>query len=109
MTAPRARGCGFRVASYDPDLPIRGRYLVFNLQLPIEGFTARDNPRAYTSPYTPLRCDLAMRNGVLTAVANEDGEFGVNVREVNHQPVALVNTPDTFLRSRACDCSNAAR
>ena len=81
-----------QVATYDPDLPIRGRYLVFSLQLPAEGFTRRDNPQAYASPYTPVRCDLALRNGELTAVAQEDGEYWVNIREVNGQPVAIVNT-----------------
>jgi hypothetical protein len=87
----------FQVATYDPDLPIRGRYLVFSLQLPAEGFKIRDNPQPYaTSPYVPVRCDLAMRNGVLTAVGNEDGEFWVNVRDVNHQPVAIVNTQTPF-------------
>jgi hypothetical protein len=69
---------------------------VFNLLLPTEGFNARDNPQPYTSPYTPLRCDLALRNGVLTAVANEEGEFEVNVRNVDHQPIALVATKTPF-------------
>ena len=34
-----------QVATYDPELPIRGRYLAFNLQVPMEGFTARETLR----------------------------------------------------------------
>jgi len=86
-----------QVASYDPDLPIRGRYLLFSLQVPAEGFRLRDNPQPYTSPYSPARCDLAIRNGLLTAVGNEDGEFWVTVRDNNnHQPIAIVNTHTPF-------------
>jgi hypothetical protein len=85
-----------QVATYDPNLPIRGRYLVFSLQLPAEGFTARENQQPYSSPYSPSRCDLLARNDVLTAVANENGEFWVNIRLVNNAPVAIVNTQTPF-------------
>jgi hypothetical protein len=81
-----------QVASYDPDLPIRGRYLVFNLQLPMEGFTPRENPQPYMNVLSPDRCDLVLRNGTLTAVANAEGEFWVNTRIVDAKPVALVST-----------------
>jgi hypothetical protein len=84
------------VASYDPNLPIRGRYLVFSLQLPAEGFTARENPEPHGNRYSPSRCDLLVRNGVLTAVAKEDGEFWVNIRLVNNLAVAVVNTETPF-------------
>lgn len=85
-----------QVATYDPSLPIRGRYLVFSLQLPTEGFTRVDNPQKYASPFSPSRCDLAMRNGVLTAVANPEGEFWVNMRLVDDKSLAIVNTQTPF-------------
>jgi len=85
-----------QVATYDPNLPIRGRYLVFSLQLPAEGFTWLENPQKYASPFSPSRCDLFMRNGVLTAVANPEGEFWVNLRLVDNHLVATVNTQTPF-------------
>jgi len=85
-----------QVATFDPNLPIRGRYLVFSLQLPTEGFTLRENSEPYSSPFSPSSCDLLVRNGVLTAVANQHGEFWVNVRLVDHKPLAIVNTQTPF-------------
>lgn len=85
-----------QVATYDPTLPIRGRYLVFGLQLPSEGFTWLENPQKYASPFSPSRCDLTMRNGVLTAVANPEGEFWVSLRLVDNKLVATVNTQTPF-------------
>lgn len=92
-TRPRA---WIQVATYDPNLPIRGRYLVFNLRLPTEGFTLRENPQPYVNPFSPDRCDLQIRNGTLTAVANPNGEFWVSFRTVENKPVALVNTQTPF-------------
>ena len=85
-----------QVATYDPELPIRGRYLAFNLQVPMEGFSAREDASPYTSPFTPDHCDLKLRNGVLTAVANPDGEFWVNTRIVDGKQVALVNSQSLY-------------
>jgi hypothetical protein len=85
-----------QVATYDPELPIRGRYLAFSLQVPMEGFNARENPSEYTNPFGPNRCDLKLRNGVLTAVANPDGEFWVNWRMVDGKPIALVNSQSLY-------------
>lgn len=85
-----------KVATYDPDLPIRGRYLAFNVQVPLEGFTVREHPEPYANPFSPDRCDLQLRNGVLTAVANPDGEFWVNSRIVDGKPVALVNSQSLY-------------
>jgi hypothetical protein len=53
-----------RVATYDPELPIRGRYLAFNVQVPLEGFTVREHPEPYANPFSPDHCDLELRNGV---------------------------------------------
>ena len=85
-----------QVATYDPDLPIRGRYLAFSLQVPMEGFTVRENPQPYTNPFTPDHCDLKLRNGVLMAVANPDGEFWVNSRIIEGKQVALVNSQSLY-------------
>jgi len=92
-TRPRA---WIQVATYDPDLPIRGRYLTFSLQLPTEGFTRRENPQPYSNLFSPDRCDLAMRSGGLTAVANADGEFWATVRLVDAKPIAIVATNTPF-------------
>ena len=85
-----------KVATYDPDLPIRGRYLAFSVQVPLEGFTERENPQPYANPFSPDRCDLELRNGVLTAVANPDGEFWVTTRMVDGKAVALVNSQSLY-------------
>ena len=94
-----------RVATYDPELPIRGRYLAFNLQVPMEGFSVRENASSYTSPFSPDRCDLKLRNGVLTAVANPDGEFWVNTRVIDRQQVALVNSQSLYFISEHAEFS----
>ena len=85
-----------KVATYDPELPIRGRYLAFNVQVPLEGFTVREYPEPYANPFSPDRCDLQLRNGVLTAVANPDGEFPITTRIVDGKPVALVNSESLY-------------
>jgi hypothetical protein len=85
-----------QVATYDPDLPIRGRYLAFRLQVPMEGFSSRENTSPYTNPFFPDRCDLKLLNGVLTAVANPDGEFWVSTRLVDGKQVALVNSQSLY-------------
>ena len=94
-----------RVATYDPELPIRGRYLAFNLQVPMEGFSVRENASSYTNPFSPDRCDLKLRNGVLTAVANPDGEFWVNTRVIDRQQVALVNSQSLYFISEHAEFS----
>lgn len=95
-----------RVANYDPDLPIRGRYLNLNLEIPMEGITINrslspygkdknGNP-IYFESATPSRCDLVLRHSVLTAVGNQDGEYWTFVRQREGQPSVLVvgtNTP----------------
>jgi len=85
-----------KVATYDPELPIRGRYLAFNVQVPLEGFIVREHPEPYANPFSPDRCDLQLRNGVLTAVANPDGEFSITTRIVDGKTVALVNSESLY-------------
>lgn len=85
-----------QVAPDDPSLPIRGRYLAFSWRLPAEGFTPRENPAANISPFLQNRCDLVVRNAVLTAVANEDGENWVNVRLIDNKPIAIAYDDTPF-------------
>lgn len=74
------------VANYDPDLPIRGRYLSLNPVVPAEGISIEKVGSTSTDKYgkpvfwehaVPDRCDLVWRGGVLTAQANSQGEYTV--------------------------------
>ncbi|PYV48707.1 MAG: hypothetical protein DMG92_12965 [Acidobacteria bacterium] len=84
-------------AIYDPNLPIRGKYLALNIEVPAEGFTGRMQTLPYASGpkeyefFSPSRCDLVLRGNQLIAVANEQGEFWVNVSRRNHDVVAVIN------------------
>jgi hypothetical protein len=83
-------------AIYDPNLPIRGKYLALNIEVPAEGFASR----MQTSPYgpgsnryesfSPNRCDLVLRGNQLIAVANEQGEFWGNVSRRNQDVIAVI-------------------
>jgi hypothetical protein len=88
-----------QVANYDPDLPIRGRYLSLNLEVPTEGITIakslesykdKDGKPIYFEHPLPYRCDLVLRNNVLTAVGNEQGQYMLFVRQRASQPSAIV-------------------
>jgi hypothetical protein len=82
-------------AIYDPNLPIRGKYLALNIEVPAEGFTG--GMQSYGSgskPYeffNPSRCDLVLRGNQLIAVGNEQGEFVANVSRRNHDVVAVIS------------------
>jgi hypothetical protein len=69
-----------KVAPADPDLPIRGRYLTFNMELPLEGQAPRVDESSQFAPQFNSRCDLAMRKGTLVAVGNQDGQFWFRYR-----------------------------
>ncbi len=86
-------------AIYDPNLPIRGKYLAFNLEVPAEGFTSRmeswsdyrtGNAKLH-EVFGPNRCDLILRGDQLIAVAKEDGEFWVNAQRRDNDLVAVIN------------------
>ncbi len=92
-------------AIYDPNLPIRGKYLALSIEVPAEGFTSRlippggtsirsnevDSSDASNQVFSPNRCNLVLRNGQLVAVANQDGEFWVNIRNTKDGLVADIN------------------
>jgi len=87
-----------QVASADPNLPIRGRYLALNLQVPADGFSTRTETYPWQGgnavPHEvsfPNRCDLVLRRGQLIAVANENGEYWVSVRQNPNGPTAFVS------------------
>lgn len=81
-------------AVYDPDLPIRGKYLSLSIEVPAEGFSGRAQAYGeFKSEYyfSPNRCDLVLRDGQLIAVANERGEFFANVQQRDNRLVAIIN------------------
>jgi hypothetical protein len=84
-------------AIYDPNLPIRGKYLALSMELPAEGFTShvRTLPYANTTEmyedFSPSRCDLVLRGNQTVAVRNEDGKYWTNVHRRNQDIVANIN------------------
>jgi len=74
--ATRPRGWAFCQA-YDPDLPIRGRYLSERLKIPAEGFTYRTSTAKYAD-YSLNRvwAYFEARNGAIVAVAEGGGSGG---------------------------------
>jgi hypothetical protein len=104
-------------APVDPNLPIRGRYLSLRIQVPAEGFQTRREFSPYQKDKdgkplmvdftVPNQCDLELRNGQLTAIANPQGEFwGVSIRQTNTGMMADVPSQTTyFLPEHAPDPS----
>jgi len=80
-------------AIYDPDLPIRGKYLALSIEVPAEGFTGQmmTYGNSNNEYFSPNRCDLVLRGEQLVAVANERGEFWTNVRRRDNNLVAVIN------------------
>jgi len=80
-------------AIYDPDLPIRGKYLALSVEAQAEGFSQQTanyggGPVEY---FTPNRCDLVRREDHLVAIANPRGEFWANVQRRGDNVVVTVN------------------
>jgi hypothetical protein len=85
-----------KVAPADPNLPIRGRYLALRVEVPAEGFSIRpDTSPPQTQFPMPSRCDLMLRDGRLTAVANQDGEFWVSIGS-GSDGLAIVSSQTAF-------------
>lgn len=78
-------------AVYDPDLPIRGKYLALSIEVPAEGFSEQQSQPYYGRYFTPSRCDLVLRGDHLVAVGNEHGEFFANVQRRDNNVVAIIN------------------
>jgi len=83
-------------AVYDPDLPIRGKYLALNIEVSAEGFTSRMEPWNYggnsgtNEVFSPSSCDLVLRGNQLVAVAKQNGEYWLNVGTIRHSGSGLV-------------------
>ena len=88
-----------KAAIYDPDLPIRGRYLALRLELPAEGFPQQQNYSTLGGGAFPVpwyRCNLALRNGQLTAVASQNGEFSADLRARDNSVIAIVDAQTAY-------------
>jgi hypothetical protein len=83
-------------ASYDPELPIRGKYLALSMEVPAEGFTSGMQSWNYggksgsNEVFNPNRCDLVLRGDHLVAVANEDGEYWLNTGNIRRSGDGLI-------------------
>lgn len=75
MTRPRA---WVLAATYDPELPIRGRYLSERLQFPVEGFTYEAPQNRNVSDWFANRrwAYLEVRDGRLIGKARGEGPGG---------------------------------
>jgi hypothetical protein len=80
-------------AVYDPDLPIRGKYLSLSIEVPGEGFTEQNpNFGSYAGPdFTSYRCNLVLRGDQLVAVGTQSGELFANIRRRDNGLVAIIN------------------
>jgi len=103
-----------KAAVFDPELPIRGRYLSFSVQVPAEGFSIRSQPSIYQKDSAgkpvieaypvPNRADLVLRGQQLIAVANQNGEYWITLPRGGdgHEVVARTGT-DYFLGEHSLD------
>jgi len=95
-----------KAAVFNPDLPIRGRYLSLNVAVPAEGFSLRSQPSMYAKDKdgkpvmqeypVPNRGDLVLRDQDLIAVANPDGEYWVTIRHNGDGLEAVVRAETTY-------------
>ena len=98
-----------QVAPVDPNLPIRGRYLALNLQLPGEGFSVgsqasswqkdKDGKPVMEEFTTPSYCNLVLKNQQLVAVADEHGEYWIRTRHNSDTLEVIVATQTAFFIS----------
>jgi hypothetical protein len=81
--------------AYDPDLPIRGRYLSEQLRMPAEGFTYRANANPYSNYYeNRVWAYFEVRNNGLVAVPQGSGPGGwVNLQRRGDELQATVEQP----------------
>ena len=83
-------------AIYDPDLPIRGKYLALSMEVPAEGFTSvmqflnEGGTRGSNEVFNPNQCDLVLRGDHLVAVAKENGDYWLNPGNVRRSGDSLI-------------------
>jgi len=95
-----------KAAIFDPELPIRGRYLSLNVAVPAEGFSLRTQPSMYAKDKdgkpvieeypVPNRGDLVLREQSLIAVANPEGEYWLTIRHNGDGLEAVVRAETTY-------------
>lgn len=86
MTRPRVWA---RAAAYDPDLPIRGRYVRLRLEaVPGPGF---DAPLSYDRPV-----DLLAQDGQLVAVPAESSPVSARISARDGTRISLIAEPVAF-------------
>ena len=95
-----------KTATFDPNLPIRGRYLSLRLEVPAEGFTLRSQPSLYLKDKdgkpkmeeiaVPSRGNLVLRDQQLVAIADNNGEYWVRVQPRGEVLVAAVNAETAY-------------
>jgi hypothetical protein len=94
-----------KTAPRDPNLPIRGRYLSLNLEVPAEGSSLRTQPSVWQKDKDGnpvfeeivMPCDLVLRGSELIAVANQSGKFwGVRIRHSGDNLMAIVPTETAY-------------
>lgn len=85
---------------YDPNLPIRGRYLGLTLQMPTSGFAPLPPPpnpingRVWGWQIEQRRAELRVEGGQLIAVPSEkENAISVRLRVVNNTVVANIAEP----------------
>jgi len=95
-------------AIYDPELPIRGKYLALSMEVPAEGFTSGMQSGNYggksgsNEVFNPNRCDLVLRGDHLVAVAKEDGEYWLNTGNIRRSGDGLIgHRRDRLFSARA--------
>jgi len=81
--------------AYDPNLPIRGRYLSEQLRMPAEGFTYRAGTTQYPEYYANrVWAFFEVRNSTLVAVPQGSGSGGwVNLQRHGDAIQATVEQP----------------
>lgn len=80
--------------SYDPDLPIRGRYVALRARLETEVPPPKD-PKTYW--YASTRVRLEVRNGKLFGVPDPQGSVDMNwMQDRNGQWIAMTGEPSLF-------------
>jgi len=84
---------------YDPDLPIRGRYLSEQLRLPAEGFTYKEPEQRNGNPYQNREwAYFEVRDGQLIAKPQGSGSAGwVHVRKNSNDGGVFALTEEPVL------------
>jgi hypothetical protein len=97
---------------YDPDLPIRGRYLGLTLQMPASGFAALPPPpnpingRVWGWQIEQRRAELRVESGQLIAVPSErENAAYVRLRMLDHAMVANLSDPVLYFIPEHADIS----